>query len=333
MTVLRHPVSWLKSDFFYFINEQDHVNISLREFAALKSEALLLDGSGTPSLQLKMPTPYSLGASPRTAMLLNSSGVSGEVSAAYAAILAAVANQRNVSRDVEGREAALNASRSQGPGKNVADRRHGYFGRQRVAHLHMLRARASYYALLRARRLFTCADMLREAEGLLVELDLVGVTERFDETLLLAIDAGNLQALPPAHRVNVADARERNVAPEAERELRVQNRCSILLYERWRKRFNALADSQPPAFFARLAQMRTLLSLKKDRVVSKLGSINLMPVQQSAGVRARAVSPPTSEDGTSRPTTRYGRMIRDQTIRNQANRRGAAGAAWPRPGR
>lgn len=304
LTVLRHPVSWLVSDFYYFVNEQDHINVSLREFAALKPEALLLDGSSTSSLGLRLPTPRTLRMGRHGAAYNASAPLQAEVNGAYARVRLANKQLREVTRDLPARQAAIAeakaraakgvAGRDNGTrphdkagsearalAESMVDRMHGYFGRQRLAHKAVLRARAAYYGVLRARALLPCEELIARADAMLLQLDLVGIAERFDETLLLAIDGGRLQALPPAHRLNVGAAR-REVDAAARAELLEQNRCSIQLYERWRQRFDQLVSAQPPQFGMRLQQMRQMWEREDEVVIKVRGSVNSAPAQPDA---------------------------------------------------
>ncbi|KAG8470776.1 hypothetical protein KFE25_009197 [Diacronema lutheri] len=274
LAVLRQPVSWLVSDYFYFINEQDHVNVSLAEFAALKPEALLLAGSATPSLGIALPTPKALRRGARAGAFNASGGVGAQVDAAHGALREAAAQLRHVSADGAARLAAIAEARGRGSrAERTVDRTRGFFGRKRLAHMAVLRARAAYYAVLVSHGLVRCDEMLAQVDGQLAHIDLVGVAERFDETLLLAIDAGGLQALPPAHRLNVGEAR-REISPAALAELVRQNRCSILLYERWRARFDALVRAQPAEFGNRLRRMRNIVSRAEDQVAIKRAGVN-----------------------------------------------------------
>jgi hypothetical protein len=100
------------------------------------------------------------------------------------------------------------------------------------------------------------------------------VAERFDETLLLAIDGAGLQALPPVHKLNAAEGGRRRIPDTVRAELERLNGCSIRLYDRWRARFDELVRAQPPAFFTRLAAMRAILATKKSHFVNRRAAVN-----------------------------------------------------------
>lgn len=281
-TMLRDPIRLIESDYFYFVNDFDHINVSLMEFAELNTEALLFEGT-TISLGVPLPAPEP-AAPPHLHEL-------------YARLRSAVACSENAAHNstLQDEKAAwLDEQRSRrramGGGPLLVPKLgDGPWARERLLAIDALAARSAYVRAMKAAGQIECAAV---AQAVVAQLnssfDLVAVSERLAETLVLLADEVGLRALPPIGSTNSI---EHPTLPEGSagfRRLAELNTCSLLVYDTVRAAFDARVAALGEPFEARAAEVAQELNGRRGcgQLLPKVkfATINATPKQIAAGV-------------------------------------------------
>ena len=280
LSVLREPVRLLESDFYFFVNDDDHVNVSLLEFAELNPEAMLFEGTAA---NLGVPLPAPGPSAP------------AQLRALHARLLHARSDLAARRRDPAARE----AKRAWLTGRAVGDRiEHaqiapkldgGPWARDRELALDALRVRASYLRALRAAGRIDCAQIAARVVTQLARIfDVVGVSERLAETVLLVADEVGLRALPPIGAMNSHGHPTLSEGSSAYGRIASLNECSLRVYDTVRAAFDARVAALGKPFAARAAAVRAEIDARRGCgqlfPVIKYATINASPKQLAAGV-------------------------------------------------
>lgn len=272
-TVLRHPVRRIESDYFYFVNDWDHINMTLLEFARLRPEELLVEGTTT-NFGLGLPMPDAFGSDERDPARARAHEL-------HEQMIAAKEEVKRVHTDPVAMK-RKSAWMRQNKGRLV-DRVRGPWAPDRLAGLRVLELRAAYIAHAKAAGALTCDAMLERVEPLLANFGLVGISERLSETLvLLADELGLVQLGGAGANANVHPHLNKGSAAFAE--IAAVNECAVRMYEHAYSRFDAIARSRGKDFAKRAAAVHAELKRHPGKIVVKRATVNATPKQLAEGV-------------------------------------------------
>lgn len=252
LTLLRDPISMLLSDFSFFGDYSDRANLSLSQWARSHPELLLLDEDQhldtqrvVPALERARQGKYAPSVPEPAVRHLEA------LRRAYAdAQLAFVRHMPTLTAEL----------RAEGGARRAA-----WMARSARLQQASLAARARWLQALRAAGVLSCERLLAAVEPLLSLFDVVGVVDRFAESMLLTTEALGMRGVPTLRfsnsrrRAGDAAGRARPNAVELDEMLpglRALNNCSIQLVDRARARLDARVARRGDAFHARLARAR-----------------------------------------------------------------------------
>lgn len=274
-TLLRHPIRWMESDFHYFVNEIDHVNVTFLEYGQHHPEAMLFQGTPA-NLGFNVPAP-------------------GEINATLPdRTLAAYDRLRRVRHDFLDFKLRSRAREARERKGLLVDRLRGVFAEQRIFNEERLVARAAYIQELKRLGHLRCEDLVPRAHEHLAKFDLVGIAEHLDATLLLIADEIGLQAVPPMGQINHNPHRKRLPSSAVYKEFEELNECSIQVYEHWKEQFSYLLASKDEHFHERLRLLKEVFASMPSPPVRKYATTNATPKQIAEGIPLAGPMPDAS---------------------------------------